>query len=244
DTMFLDGARNNFLLAAHATASAVGVSLIDVSTGDFWVGEEPGNGDALLEAALLRRPAEILLASGTDAAWVARWVPPGVPITRVDGGAFGARAARDMLESHFRGASLDALGVSALTTGLQAAGAALASLRGAPGRLVGSSPPLPASGERRGDAAGLPCGGHARAVRDGPGADEPRLALRHARRPPHPHRRAAPAPVDAPPAARPRRHQATPGGRRRPRGGARGPGRPPAAARGGGGPGAADAPRG
>jgi DNA mismatch repair protein MutS len=129
DTMFLDGARNNFLLAAHATASAVGVSLIDVSTGDFWVGEEPGNGDALLEAALLRRPAEILLASGTDAAWVARWVPPGVPITRVDGGAFGARAARDMLESHFRGASLDALGVSALTTGLQAAGAALAYLR-------------------------------------------------------------------------------------------------------------------
>ena len=45
DTQFLDGARNNFLLAAHATASAAGVALIDVSTGDFWVGEEPGAGD-------------------------------------------------------------------------------------------------------------------------------------------------------------------------------------------------------
>ena len=129
DTQFLDGARNNFLLAAHATASAVGVALVDVSTGDFWVGEEPGSGEGLLEAALLRRPAELLLAQSADAGWTARWVPTGVPVTRVDGGAFGARAARDMLESHFRGASLDALGVGALTAGLQAAGAALAYLR-------------------------------------------------------------------------------------------------------------------
>jgi len=129
DTQFLDGARNNFLLAAHATASAAGVALVDVSTGDFWVGEEPGAGDALLEAALLRRPAEILLAHSAEPTWVARWAPAGVPVTRVDGGAFGTRAARELLESHFRGASLDALGVSALTAGLQAAGAALAYLR-------------------------------------------------------------------------------------------------------------------
>jgi DNA mismatch repair protein MutS len=129
DTQFLDGARNNFLLAAHATSGAVGVALVDVSTGDFWVGEEPGAGEALLEAALLRRPAELLLALEADAAWVARWAPAGVPVTRVEGGAFGARAARATLESHFRGASLDALGVSALTAGLQAAGAALAYLR-------------------------------------------------------------------------------------------------------------------
>jgi DNA mismatch repair protein MutS len=54
DTQFLDGARNNFLLAAHATASAVGVALVDVSTGDFWVGEEASPGEALLETALLR----------------------------------------------------------------------------------------------------------------------------------------------------------------------------------------------
>ncbi|HEY7436843.1 MAG TPA: DNA mismatch repair protein MutS [Methylomirabilota bacterium] len=129
DTQFLDGARNNFLLAVHATASAVGVALVDVSTGDFWVGEEPGGGEGLLEAALLRRPAEVLLAQSAEPEWVARWAPAGVPVTRVDGGAFGARAARDVLESHFRGASLDALGVGALTAGLQAAGATLAYLR-------------------------------------------------------------------------------------------------------------------
>src|SRR6185503_17506515 len=129
DTQFLDGARNNFLLAAHATASAVGVALVDVSTGDFWVGEEAGAGEALLEVALLRRPAELLLAQSADAAWVARWAPAGVPVTRVDGGAFGARAARETVEAHFRGAGVDALGVGSLTAGLQAAGAALAYLR-------------------------------------------------------------------------------------------------------------------
>ena len=133
DTQFLDGARNNFLLAAHATSGAVGgavgVALIDVSTGDFWVGEEPGTGEALLETALLRRPAEILVAQSAEPAWVARWAPPGVPLTRVDGGAFGARAAREVLEAHFRGASLDGLGVGGLTAGLQAAGAAVAYVR-------------------------------------------------------------------------------------------------------------------
>jgi len=129
DTQFLDGARNNFLLAAHASASTVGVALVDVSTGEFWVGEEPGVGDALLEAALLRRPAEILLAESAEPTWVARWVPAGVPVTRVDGGAFGVRAARELVVSHFRGASLDALGVGSLTAGLQAAGAALGYLR-------------------------------------------------------------------------------------------------------------------
>lgn len=129
DTQFLDGSRNNFLLAAHATSSAIGVALVDVSTGEFWVGEEALPGESLLEAALLRRPAEILLAQGADPMWVARWVPPGVPVTHVDGGAFGARAARDVLEAHFRGASLDGLGVAALTAGLQAAGAAVAYVR-------------------------------------------------------------------------------------------------------------------
>ncbi len=129
DTQFLDGARNNFLLVAHATAGATGVALVDISTGDFWAGEEPGAGEALLEAALLRRPAEILVAQSAEPAWVARWAPAGIPLTRVDGGAFSARAAREVLEAHFRGASFDATGLGALTAGLQAAGAALAYLR-------------------------------------------------------------------------------------------------------------------
>src|SRR5262249_21839789 len=41
DTQFLEGAANNFLLAAYRTSSALGVSLVDVSTGEFWIGEAP-----------------------------------------------------------------------------------------------------------------------------------------------------------------------------------------------------------
>ena len=49
--------------ARTARRAPLGVALVDVSTGEFWVGEEDGAGDALLEAALLRRPAELLVGA-------------------------------------------------------------------------------------------------------------------------------------------------------------------------------------
>src|SRR5512143_1641099 len=68
DTQFLDGTANNFLLSAHRVPSALGVALVDVSTGEFWVGEASGDAaESLLEASLLRRPAEILVARNADA---------------------------------------------------------------------------------------------------------------------------------------------------------------------------------
>ncbi|HEX6774222.1 MAG TPA: DNA mismatch repair protein MutS, partial [Methylomirabilota bacterium] len=66
DTQYLDGAANNFLLALHRSGTgaggALGAALVDVSTGEFWIGEASGEGTTLLEAALLRQPAESLLA--------------------------------------------------------------------------------------------------------------------------------------------------------------------------------------
>ncbi len=66
DTAYLPGTANNFLLAVVPTADggrrrALGVALLDVSTGDFWAGEDGELDDGVLGAALLRRPAEILL---------------------------------------------------------------------------------------------------------------------------------------------------------------------------------------
>jgi len=75
DAQYLDGAANNYLLAVHRTgagaARTLGAALVDVSTGDFWVGEARGEAAggpqadeaALLETALLRRPAECQMAS-------------------------------------------------------------------------------------------------------------------------------------------------------------------------------------
>src|SRR5262245_15014859 len=66
DTAYLPSAANNFLLAVVPGAEADrrqvrGAALLDVSTGDFWTGEDTGEEDGVLAAALLRRPAEILL---------------------------------------------------------------------------------------------------------------------------------------------------------------------------------------
>ena len=44
DTQYLDGAANNFLLALHRSGTgaggALGAALVDVSTGEFWIGED------------------------------------------------------------------------------------------------------------------------------------------------------------------------------------------------------------
>ncbi len=136
DTQFLDGAANNFLLAVQRIPAALGVALVDVSTGEFWVGEEAGSGEALLETGLLRRPAEILLAESAQAEWVTRRLPPGVPVTRLEAGGFGLRAARETLAAHFGDTTLDGLGLGSLTAGLQAAGAALGYLRATQGESL------------------------------------------------------------------------------------------------------------
>ncbi len=137
DTQFLDGAANNFLLAAHqAPGGALGVALVDISTGDFWVGEETGAGDALIEAALLRRPAEIVLSQQADSAWTERLASTGVPMTRVDPGWLAPRAARDLLGAQFGDTPLETFGVGGMTAGLQAAGAALAYLRETQGQAL------------------------------------------------------------------------------------------------------------
>jgi len=118
DTQYLDAAANNFLLSLHRVPSALGVAMIDVSTGEFWMGEAPNEGvEALLEAALLRRPAEILVARNVDEAWLRRITALGVPVTSGEPGWFAPRAARDVLAVQLRHATLDAFGVAAMTAG-------------------------------------------------------------------------------------------------------------------------------
>jgi DNA mismatch repair protein MutS len=137
DTQYLDGAANNFLLAVHRGPAGLGVALVDVSTGEFLVGEEDGAGEKLVGAALLRRPAEILIAAGADAALSTRLGALGIPLTRVDNGWFALRPAREALGAHFGGAGLDAFGVGRMTVGLQAGGAALGYLRDTQGEALG-----------------------------------------------------------------------------------------------------------
>src|SRR5207237_7549769 len=61
DTAYLSGVANNFLLAVTRGREGVGVALLDVSTGDFLVGQDEADAETVLGAALLRRPAEIVV---------------------------------------------------------------------------------------------------------------------------------------------------------------------------------------
>src|SRR5918996_3453222 len=61
DTAYLAGGANNFLLAVTRAREGTGVALVDVSTGEFWAGEDRPGEDTVLAAALLRRPSEILV---------------------------------------------------------------------------------------------------------------------------------------------------------------------------------------
>jgi DNA mismatch repair protein MutS len=100
-------------------------------------GEETGAGEALLEAALLRRPAEILVSGEGDEALRRALAARGVPLTLGDPDWFRREPARERLRAHFSGESLEGFGVGGLGAGLQAAGAALAYLRETQGDRLG-----------------------------------------------------------------------------------------------------------
>ncbi|MBI4627229.1 MAG: DNA mismatch repair protein MutS [Candidatus Rokubacteria bacterium] len=139
DTAYLAGAANNFLLAVVKGRDATGVALVDVSTGEFWAGEDRGGADAVLAAALLRRPAEILVPEPLREArpLLGRLEAVGATLTFCDPASFSAGRAAASLTAHFQVPSLDAFGVGDLTAGLGAAAGALGYLRATQGDALG-----------------------------------------------------------------------------------------------------------
>jgi len=139
DTAYLAGAANNFLLTVVRGREARGVALLDVSTCDFWVGEDGAREDAVLAAALLRRPAEILMPARTreDRALLARLEASGATLTVWEPDAGGPRRAAADLCAHFQVDALDRFGVGDMTAGVEAAALALAYLRATQGAALG-----------------------------------------------------------------------------------------------------------
>ena len=139
DTAYLEGAANNFLMALIAGRDATGVALVDVSTGEFWAGEDAAKETEVLATALLRHPAEIVVPDSAreDPALLARLQATGAALTFCDPQTFAPRRAAADLCAHFRVESLAAFGVADLTAGLGAAAAALAYLRATQGDALG-----------------------------------------------------------------------------------------------------------
>ena len=139
DTAYLSGTANNFLLTLGRTGASTGVALLDVSTGEFWVGEDGPGEDAVLAAALLRRPAEAVLPETlrTAADLLGRLQAAGATLTFADPGLWSGRRAVTELCSHFNVTTLEVFGVSDLPAGLPAAAAALAYVRATQGDRLG-----------------------------------------------------------------------------------------------------------
>src|SRR5262249_60253391 len=103
DTAFLAGSANNFLLGVVHAREGTGVALLDVSTGDFWAGEDLGDTDGVLAAALMRRPSEILVpeTARDGSPLLARLHGTGAPLTFWGPAAIALRRAGGRLPARF-----------------------------------------------------------------------------------------------------------------------------------------------
>jgi len=119
------------------SAAAVGVALIDVSTGEFTAAdyEGPDGMQAFVDELGVLKPREVVVASdgspdpaAAARAAAARWpmvAALGVPLTPVDAWTFDAEAARRTLLDQLRTQGLEAFGLERRPAAVSAAGALL-----------------------------------------------------------------------------------------------------------------------
>jgi DNA mismatch repair protein MutS len=125
----LEGRVNNFLAALVRGPDRLGVALVDITTADFWVGEAT-DATAMVDALLLRRPAEVVVPASLPAEdpLLVRLREGGIGITVRDAATFALRAAEERLREQFRVAALEGLGLGGQPAAVRAAGAVLAYL--------------------------------------------------------------------------------------------------------------------
>lgn len=136
EDQLLDDKENRFLGAVCRQKPLWGLSLLDLSTGEFLVGEFPAESDLLDELSRLN-PSEVLLplAAGADerggpdlSALLSAHLPQ-CCLTHRPAAEFQPARARELLLEHFRTASLAGFGCDNFNPGLGAAGALLAYLQ-------------------------------------------------------------------------------------------------------------------
>ena len=116
----LDYKQNNFLCALHFGKSACGLSLLDISTGEYLVDE--GSFDYVDKMLANFQPKEVLIERGKrrmfEDAFGTRHC-----IYEMDDWVFTEQTALQRLKSHFKVKSMKGFGVDNLKNGLVAAGA-------------------------------------------------------------------------------------------------------------------------
>ena len=127
DMQALDEARNNYLMSVVYLAERYGISIVDVSTGDYYV-TEVDTERKLWDEVYKFSPSEIICndsfyMSGVDIEDMRH--RQGITIYALDAWYFGDELAETTLKEHFHVKNLQALGLSDYDCGRIAAGALL-----------------------------------------------------------------------------------------------------------------------
>jgi DNA mismatch repair protein MutS len=123
----LESGRHNYLAAVCEAGGALGLALLDLSTGAFWFEESP-SAAALRESLARCAPAECIVPADRAAEPVFREVTGGAAGTTIspcEDWTFEYDTARDALQRHFQVHSLAGFGCEGRTAGVGAAGAVL-----------------------------------------------------------------------------------------------------------------------
>ena len=118
----LEQKENNFLAGIHLTDSKIGISFVDISTGEFYVAE--GNATYIDKLLQNFKPSEIVLQKNKINSFKEQFGEK-ILLTTFDDWVFTTDYAMDLLTKHFQTTSLKGFGVDGLEYGIIAAGAAL-----------------------------------------------------------------------------------------------------------------------
>jgi DNA mismatch repair protein MutS len=141
DDLLLDDKSNNYLCSLVVNEGGgqrlYGASFLDVSTGEFLVGEYPDKsdgGEVILDQLTRLMPSELLISVQDRQALTPLLAQvsallPGVCITERDSAAYHPEAAEELLFDHFGVVTLDGFGCSRFTCGITAAGTLLDYIR-------------------------------------------------------------------------------------------------------------------
>ncbi len=127
DMHALDESKNNYLMCITYMQAKIGISLADVSTGDYYV-TEVDDLKKLMDEIMKYQPREIIcndafLVSGMDIAYLKGRL--GITVYALEPHFFDDEAAKKCLLKHFKVNTLIGLGLEDFPTGLIAAGALL-----------------------------------------------------------------------------------------------------------------------
>ena len=118
----LEQKENNFLAGIHLIDNKIGISFVDISTGEFYLAE--GNESYIDKLLQNFKPSEIVIQKNRSNSFKEKFGDK-VLLTCFDDWVFTTDYAMDLLTKHFQTTSLKGFGVDNLEYGIIAAGAAL-----------------------------------------------------------------------------------------------------------------------